>query len=92
MRTVDELVQSIDPIKLRQALTEKKDQIEMTIASLVIDYQLEAKNDTMSGTARDTVLEAIKARIDVFQAALDEIDRRLAGADDALRGGDKDHG
>lgn len=83
---IDELIQQIDPNKMRAALEDRKEALQERLALLIVDWQLEENNAGTDAKSKKAILESIEKNLSMVKSALDEVNRRLTAADESLRG------
>jgi hypothetical protein len=83
-RTIEEILEAIDPDAARAALNEKRKTIETLLSAAAVSYSLEKSNPLASPDDPAKVLAEIERQILLFDWALTEIDARLASSKESL--------
>ena len=85
-KTLEEIIAAVPADALRRALEQKRAECEAEKALSVVEYGIEKVNPHLRGAAKKRALARIEDTIRKWVWAIDNIDERLDGADDALRG------
>jgi hypothetical protein len=84
MGTVDEILERVDKEGFKRALTEQRSKISNELSTIAASYSLEKANPYLGDDEKKKLLKDLGERMKTYDWAIQEIDRRLAEADDSL--------
>lgn len=85
-KTLDEIIEALDPEAVRAALVKQKNQVNTMIAERVVGLQTEEDNPTTSEEVKKEIRRVLTKEILGLQEVKEAIEERLADSDNILKG------